>query len=439
MSMSKITLDRLPKHVKHMFRIYEGACSSLDPLKAKKLRKYARESSADYENFQRFKLLNEKSLTNKLDKHAFPPIILSNIANLFEEPLNIGKLEGIPTRDLLKLEKIKSSLYKRVPFETDPIPSETHKTKHYTDYQAHVLNSLASYFKWNRSLPPTKQARNSFLWYLRLLRQTPVILFLKEDNRLFSETSLSEVNKPLQDFQHDLSRLRATYKGHEEKSTRNYHMTDLVSLDLFDLAIRSQYVFQDEGLFEHNVNNFNWDALDLVQDKLTHFLSCDRSITITDSEFVPVSVDAESLMAKYPFREVIKQAESFPVREVFPYDLKYVDYYILTIENPILNEDHLGLFKLLQSFKDHFHLAAVRIHMRNEYTNKFFHSVAANQFSSAFDSGTYNDLLQLAKTRHNSDVVENTPLGRLVKLLGEQGLVRVEESPDKSALYLFST
>lgn len=437
--MSKITLDRLPKHVKHMFQIYEAACSSVDPLKAKTLRKYARESSAGYENFQRFKLLNEKSLTNKLDKHAFPPIILSNIANVFEEPPNIGQLEGIPTKDLFKLEKIKSPLYKRVPFETDPIPSDAHKTKHYSDYQAHVLNSLASYFRWNRSLPPTKQARNSFRWYLRLLRETPVILFLKEKNRLFSDTSLSEVNKPLQDFRYYLSQLRATFKGHTEKSTRNYHMTDLVSLDLFDLAIRSQSLFQNEDLFEQIVDTIKWDAFDLVQDKLTQFLSRNRSIAITDRDFVPVFVDTENLLARYPLHEITKQLENFPVHEVFPYDLKYADYYILTIENPILNEDHLGLFKLLQSFKDHFHLATVRIHMRNEYTSKFFHSVADKQSSSFSESGSYNDLLQLAKTRHNNDMVENDRLGQLLKLLGEQGLVQVEESPDKSALYLFTT
>jgi len=439
--MSNFTLSRLPDHILHIFKIYERASNNILPYKSPRIKKYLQRTTPEYYNFQRNKLLASNSNHGKFNPNDFPPLISKLIKPIFEGPLELGGLEDVRTQDIFKQDQNKKDAR-----ETDeniseftPIISTTSRTtKNFTDYQAQIASSFAAYFNPYQSVPNVKLIKNSFQWYQRLLNNTPIIFVLRQTNRLFSEASLSQVNKPLNDLKKAVLLLQNSFTDGDEKSIRNYHLTDLSTVDIFSLANKSQHYFQSDKDFDKLFETTDWKSQNKVHDKLSEALLLNKKVELTDQSFNAVKVSPHEIISKYPLRKVLKELEYANVRDVFPYDVKYHDYYLLTIENPIIQDDHSELLKILDEYKDSFEIISVRLGLNNQTINDFFsHNVHSSD--SVSSSKSYDELLQIAKSNHDRTGEENevSNIDRLMKRLGESGLIRVEEGFTKNCIYLF--
>lgn len=439
--MSNYTLSRLPDHILHIFKIYERASNNALPYKNTRIKNYLQRTTPEYYNFQRNKLLTDNYEIGKFNPNDFPPIISTLIKPIFEGPLELGGLENMRTEDIFKQHQDKKG-----PRETEdniadftPIISSASRTaKNFTDYQAQIASSFAAYFSPYRSVPQVNLIKNSFQWYQRLLNNTPIIFVLRQTNRLFSEASLSQVNKPLNDFKRAISLLLNSFADESDKSIRNYHFTDLSTVDLFSLANKSQRHFQSDKDFDRLFATADWRTQNNVRDKLSEALLANKSVELTDQSFNAVNVSPHEIISKFPLHKVLKELEYTNVREAFPYDIKYHDYHLLTIENPIIQEDHSELLNILDAYKDSFEIISVRMGLNNQNIADFFsHNVHASDVPT---SKSYDELLQIAKSKHDEagqKKNEISSIDTLMKRLGESGLIRVEEGFAKNCIYLF--
>ena len=440
--MSNYTLSRLPDHILHIFKIYERASNNALPYKNVRIKNYLQRTTPEYNNFQRQKLLTDKSEKGKFNPNDFPPIISTLIKPIFEGSLDLGELENMRTEDIFKQHQDKKE-----PRETDNnevdftpiISSASRTTKNFTDYQAQIASSFAAYFSPYRSVPKVNLIKNSFQWYQRLLNNTPIIFVLRQTNRLFSESSLSQVNKPLNDFKTAIMLLQNSFADESDKTIRNYHFTDLSTVDLFSLANKSQRHFQSDKDFEKLFASADWKTENNVNDKLSEALVANKSVELTDRSFNTVNVSPHEIINKFPIHKVLKELEYTNVREVFPYDIKYHDYHLLTIENPIIQDDHSKLLNILEAYKNSFEIISVRMGLNNQVINDFF-SQKVHASDTVSTSKSYDELLQIAKSRHDEagqKRSEISSIDTLMKRLGEFGLVRVEEGFAKNCIYLF--
>lgn len=440
--MSNYTLSRLPDHILHIFKIYERASNNALPYKNARIKNYLQRTTPEYYNFQRNKLLTDNSGIGKFNPNDFPPIISTLIKPIFEGPLELGGLENMRTEDIFKQHQDK-----KVARETDDnisdftpiISSASRTTKNFSDYQAQIASSFAAYFRPYRSVPNVNLIKNSFQWYQRLLNNTPIIFVLRQTNRLFSESSLSQVNKPLNDFKRAVSLLQNNFADESDKNIRNYHFTDLSTVDLFSLANKSQRHFQSDKDFDSLFATADWKTQNNVHDKLSEALLANKSVEMTDQSFNTVNVSPHEIISKFPLHKVLKELEYTNVREAFPYDIKYHDYHLLTIENPIMQEDHSELLNILDTYKDSFEIISVRMGLNNQTINDFFsHNIHSSDTISTSES--YDELLEIAKSKHDGAGKKKSELSSidtLMKRLGESGLIRVEEGFAKNCIYLF--
>lgn len=439
--MSNYTLSRLPDHILHIFKIYERASNNLLPYKNVRIKNYLQRTTPEYYNFQRNKLLTNNSENGKFNPNDFPPIISTLIKPIFEGPLELGGLENMRTEDIFKQDQNKKDTKEtndNISEFTPIISTASRTTKNFTDYQAQIAGSFAAYFNPYHSVPNVKLIKNSFQWYQRLLNNTPIFFVLRQTNRLFSEASLSQVNKPLNDFRKALSLLQNSFPDGSDKSIRNYHFTDLSTVDIFSLANKSQRYFQSDKDFDKLFETTDWKTQNNVHDKLSEALLANKTVELTDKSFNAVNVSPHEIISQYPLRKVLKELEYASVREVFPYDVKYHDYHLLTIESPIIQEDHSDLLNILDAHKDSFEIISVRLGLNNQIINDFFsHKVHASD--SVSSSKSYDELLQIAKSNHDNIGHENeaSSIDALMKRLGESGLVRVEEGFTENCIYLF--
>lgn len=437
--MSYRTLSRLPKHILHIFKIYERASNHILPYTNPRIRNYLQKSSEDYSNFQRNQLLTNNSSTGKFNSNDFPPILSSLIEPIFKDKLKLGPLEEMTTEEIFKYSQYEKDEVGKSVSTTDlaPISSTYNRTsKNFTDYQAQIATSFASYFTPYHSMPNSVGMKRSFQWYQRLLANTPIIFILRQTNRLLSESSLSQINKPLADLKQSIASLLNSLINkdiyNDDKNIRNYHLTDLTTVDIFSLAIKSQLHFQSDKEFEKQYLMADWNYYDGISDKLCDTLLSAKSVKLTDKSFNPVNINPEELVSKFPLHRVFRDLENTDVRDAFPYDIKYHDYYLLTIENPIIHEDHAALLNILNEYKDNFEVAAVRLGTNNESISQF---ISHEMHSKGPDTVSYDGLLQIAKSSHNTQIESH--MDTLMKGLGELGLVKVEEGSSKNCIYLF--
>lgn len=117
-------------------------------------------------------------------------------------------------------------------------------------------------------------------------------------------------------------------------------------------------------------------------------------------------------------REVGRLVDDGTLFEQFPYDLCYNEIFALTIESPVLTDDHLKLLGLLASQKN-FEIMAVRVV-----------KLAALIAGYNEPNQTYESLIKL---------IQDEGRGKLTVMerLGEWGFVNVSENNAKTAFYMY--
>lgn len=418
--MSRHTLKRIPKEVEHIFRVYENTSQLIKPSLDPTIRNFLSKSNSFYENFNQLKLRRRSNFSaTSYNPNDFPPVLNEVLSSIFNEPLNLEHELPVTSRHI-HIE------YLMLPESTEPLVSQKNKrTKHFTDYQARILSIFASYFTPHDHVP--KPSRLSFAWYRRLLRNTPIIFFLRQKHLLLGPASIGEQNLPLTTLQASINELRREkYSADRDmnKKTRNYHLTELSTPDLLGLAIRAELATLAEA--ELSSREF-WRSLKPQRDKLLQRVRILQEPTILFKNR-PLKASPSELSQRYPIFETMNKIRELDdvndVASVFPFDIAYNSLHMLTIEASILRDNHTDLLNILEASLE-FEVYAIRI-AKSAVSETDFES-SLNESSSA----TYDQLINQAK---NSGKKTH---GSLLRRLGEWGLVSVEENSPATAFYLF--
>lgn len=436
--MSSKSLAGIPSHIRHVLKIFNKVSNAKVSLADERVRNYLVESSSDYRNAIRDKILTcmRKGLPYKPNELA--PYINDNLQALFSGDINSDPMENISTRSIFNL-KDKNGWIRED--QTQITSTQSRSIKKYTDHQAKLIRSFSSYYSPLRKLPKDKLFANTFKWYVRLLEKTPVVFFLKVTNRLFSDYSIAELCKPVSDFREELSKLQNKHIRDalsKSKSMRSYHFTELLNPDLFGLAIKSQYALKHTGDFEEALMSLNWEELNDQSDALCDILSRKRDIKLVNQQLKPVNVDPNRFIRELPLKDIFLQLDSLSVNEVLPYDIIYDDLYMLTIESLIIDQNHDAVMKLIEKYRTDLQLIAVRLSLDSPAIMDFLSSQKASSgISKTHFNSSYEELLLIAKMNHTEDSGdEHYKFADVMKRIGELGLDRVNYGTSNNCIYI---
>lgn len=425
--MSDKILNRLPPVVRLIFQAYraESLRSSKTPNPI--VDSFLKKSSPHYQTFNRQKLVQPNVGSSRFNFNPldFSPVEAQMVTSVFDGPLDLEKeaeqkLQFLLDRKYGKLPSIPNS-------ETTLISDRENCIKSLSLYHARIQSNFASYYM--PLLAPYSYVK-SLTWYRRLLSNTPVIFFLKQKQRLFSEPSLSQYNFPLHTLRDNLRRIKKRYHRDETlgKRTRSYYLSDLITTDIFSLAVNSEHLV---NIPENECNSPSfWSSSDDSDKLVAHILDLQKprilSIRPQDelagqSSFEEIDLGATSIeTVTNNLQECRKNSSKFP------YDIEFTDLYILSIENSVLKDDHSQLLDMLESMED-IEVTAVRVDRVKAATS----AVSSGSASNSKNPQTYEKLLNMISTDRQDSV------SSVFQRLGEWGLVDVEENQQGSALYLF--
>ena len=422
--MSNNLTSRLPAIILKIFHAYKDASLRLSELKTGTLKRFAEKSTDQYQTFNLQRLILGSSSSSQFNFNPldFAPVEAELVKILFSGPLD---LEADAEKALqAHLAKYETNLISGR--EPALISDRDAGIKSLTLYHARILSNFASYYRALRAPHPYEK---SLIWYRRLLANTPVIFFLKQKQRLFSEPSLSQYNLSYHKLRDGLRQVQKVY--HSDKSmakrVRNYYCTDLITTDIFDFAVISEHL--PEILQSELKNPAFWTSLN-ASDKLVSHLRMQQKPQLVDLHQLTNSPKSTSELGSVDNLN----AATVPARDqqIAPcYDINYNDLYILTIEEAVLGDDHSQLLDLVESIEN-IEVTAVRIDRIKAATNAIADNAALQDLSRR--NGTYEELLKtISKTANSS----KDNLLQLYKRLGEWGFINVEENREGTALYLF--
>lgn len=412
--MARQRISRLPQDICDIFEIYQRMSGVRRTYPSKHVQQYLRKSSQDHLNFQQYKLL----LSNTYDKEDFPPLLSHSIKPIFKTRLQMGPWENLEPSELFK-----------VPVEQDSIDSESRKTvKRFTDFEAKIIQTLQSHFD-GHGVPTSLPLQRAFKWYLRLLRSTPLFLVLRQDNRLFSDSSLQQINYPIQKLKHEVNQLGLEWSTKSPDVTRTYHLADLSNTDIFSTAIKTQNCFDTDNV-DQPVAQFDWSHIPPVEDMLIGAINQNKCVELVDKNGSKVS---EEEIAKFwkmnPPQSVLNSISLDDASDVFPFDLQMSTFYLLCIEQPIIESDHTKLFDLIENSS--LDVVGARISLTNPHINKFFRQDITTETEPL--NLNYNELLKIAEKSHHRTT---NPLEATMERLGELGLTEVEKGCHNNCIYL---
>lgn len=420
--MSSVTLGRLPSKIRNLFHLYVDISSRIATSEPRALQTYLAKSTPEYQAVNH-KILTQSepypksSIFNPAD---FPYVELELVKNLFDVPLNL-ELEAEEKLQAIIKAKYGSSESSSID-STALISDRDNLNKRFTLFQSRILMNFASYYN---PLKVPNQYIKSLIWYKRLLSKTPILIFLKKKQRLFSETSVNQQDFHFVSFRDSVRQLRKIYHTDPilERRARNYYCTDLTTTDLLSMAIKTEHL---PTLLESDVNSPSfWSSLDNNDKLITHLRKEQRPKVIAMNDKTQKEIkDIHSL----PFGKIGQLIKAYSKNpEKIPFDVAFNDLYILGIEENILSDDHFNLLELIEQ-SETLEVTAVRVD-RDKAATK-----AVTESKSTESKGTYDDLLKVV----SKDATKNeNHLLHLFRKLGEWGLLKVEENKAKTALYLF--
>lgn len=419
--MSRHTLSRLPEELLHVFRIYQNVSSHFLPASGSETLHRLRNSGPQYHMLNRAKLSGSLKTNGPVFNAAdFSPLMAQIVAPLFSEPLVLEEKDvSAPQTDGTYLDRT-------------IISDQNHSSKHFTKYQAKILSTFASYSSPLSLLPRANAALKSFYWYQKLLLNSPMIFFLKQKQSLFSESTCLGTNDSLASLKISLQKLSNTYRDSSQvdQRVRNYHLTDLATTDIFNLALLAE---GKKGVdFDDLTGNSFWKGLPR-DTRLSRILRETQKPVLVDERGIAQPGEILNLIPKnYPFRDLFQKLKGMDnvteVKSIFPFDVDYNDIYLLTIERPVIMEDHTSLIELLERQKD-FDIVAVRVSssISGIGESDILEENITKDSIARFDA-TYEELLKWAERKHIELGMHASGIIPILQKLGHWGFVDVEES-----------
>lgn len=424
--MSNRTLARLPTNIKDLFQVYTHVSNKLASLHSTANGHFFLKTTPQYQALNKQMLVRRKSaphqvIFNHLD---FPRVELELFAKIFDSPLNYELEAERSLRAYIKKQYGPMRLH--VDDETTLISDRENISKRFSRYQARILSNFASCYG---PLATPQVYLKSLIWYRRLLARTPVIFFLKQKQRLFSEPSLNQINLAYNSFKDSIRKLCKDFYADESLSrrARNYYCTDLTTTDLLSLAVKCEHL---RSVSEQDLQSSKFWSSFKEKDKLVEYLrEVQRPKVVLNREeiFDTQEIDLDSL-AFGSSQELIKSYDKSPQK--MAYDILYNDLYILAIEEDVLGDDHTKLLNVIEQASD-IEIAAVRLD-RNKVS-----AVEIAKKASVTKRGsmkTYNELLRMVAANSTEST---SSMELMLQRLGEWGMLNVHENKSKSAFYLF--
>lgn len=264
--------------------------------------------------------------------------------------------------------------------------------------------------------------QNVHKWFTRLLRHTPVVFVLKERQQLFSDTSLAQINQPWIDLRKKVYELSKSF-GTED---RTYHATELTYVDLLRLAESQEGMKENEVIKEKlelkeeedvkeeiDVKEFQENDQTHLNRSLCPLSQCvadHQDIFYTDENGNVVPTEEVEDFVKGDYGMLLKKVNRNPVHDVFPFDVNYNEFFLVTIEEPLVAQDHTALMKVLR--ESGMELVAARMLLSNPHIAEFFHEDLRQPVG-------YEGMLESAKRSRQ-------PMAKLMTELAGQGLVKVK-------------
>lgn len=438
--MSQITVNRLPGYVRRLLQVYERCGEQNHQYHDPSVRIHLQKQSDQHRLFIRHKILQKRINLSNTD---FPPLQKRLVLPMFLKQFSYDYLENHGIDDLFRPEynQLDSHKLSATDFEhqqpssieTAPIlprivSARNISINRYSPYQANLIKSLAAYFSPRRHVPNVLSYNNIFTWFQRLLSYTPVVIILRQPQRLFSEASINQVNYPYSNLQYQVEQLSQGFGNSDENlGTRAYHLTELVDTDILSLALKSKLDYDYNMLIAGtNHSKLNWPKYGLFHDKLSQLLHSCKQVTLLHKE-KPYEGDPNKAFTQDYIDSTMKFVEDNLVSDVFPFDLAYNDYFILTIESAILHANHDDLMKLILDMSE-FDVCAVRLDLNNPLLQKSLkYSTSTNNTDSNSD---YQHLLQSIHKPPTSNV------DKLIQSFAELGLTNVSHGINRDSLYL---
>lgn len=419
--MSIVTLKRLPTKIRSLFHLYVDISSKIATSESRAFQNYVDQSTPENQAINHQILTQSKSdlRTAIFNPAHFPYVELRLIEELFDGPLDIESEAEEQLQAIIeaKYGKSETSLLSSLTLISD----RPNITKRFTPFQARILINFVS--SYNPLKAPERNLK-SLIWYRKLLSKTPILIFLKQKQRLFSEPCLNQQEFQLVSFRDGIRQLRKVYHSDPsiQRRARNYYCTDLTTTDVFSMAINSEHISDLEDI-DVTSTSF-WSSLEGNDQLIRHLRDQQKPKVIETIGNTQKEIELESLPIGGT-GGLIKRYNDNP--EKFPFDVTYSDLYILGIEESVLADDHSKLLDLIEQSED-FEVTAVRVDRDRAATK------AVTESKSSESKGTYEDLLKLVSK--DATKCENHLL-HLFNKLGEWGLLNVKENKNKTALYLF--
>lgn len=430
--MSTITYKRLPVAVRDFFKVY-GYCCDMEAGEANPMvKQYLRSHTDQHSAFIRNKLVTGGAI-NVMN---LPHVQRQLLEPLFQKPYVFDELECRSTELLFKDEynaeknttlrhTIGGTGSTSTPEPLDGsrmarIPSHTNKTLHnHSSFHANLMKSFASYYSPVLEVPLHVSYQNVYRWLYRLLENTPIVLLLTQRNNLLSNTTINQINVPFTHLKQQINQLASTFK-----TTRSYHITELIDLDIFQLAIRSQNHYREALTRNEDIETIDFALLAAIEDPLCTLLAQTKNVQLLKHGHL-CDEPLESVFTKFPVQNIKRDLEFSAIHNIFPYDLTYNDSFILTIEAPVVDQNHDKLIETLVKFNNDFDISAIRLSTSNN------HLLQSIESSTSNSPDTYEDLINFAsRTQSNVDTV--------IKHFAEMGLVNVSANPTNNCIYLFN-
>lgn len=419
--MSRHTLSRLPDELLHIFRIYQNASSQLLPAHGGRTSHSVKSSGPQYHMLNRAKLSGSLKTSGPVYNAAdFSPIMAQIAAPIFSEPL------------VLEEDNISVPQHGHHYINSAIVSERNHTSKHFTEYQAKILSGFASACYPMLPLPRRRSSLKSFYWYQKLLVNSPIIFFLKQKQSLFSESSCLGTNEPLDILKNAVKALGSAYEDSalRDQRVRNYHLTDLVTTDIFKLAALAEGKSSVD--IDDLTGNSFWKGLPL-DTRLSRTLRETQAPVLVDERGVAQPDEILKLIPEnYSFRKLtpkLKDLDNYgELKSIFPYDVAYNDIYLLTIEHPVIMEDHTSLIDLLERQKE-FEIVAVRVSssISGMGESDILEENNTKDSITRFDA-TYEELLKWAEKKHIEQGTHTSGTIPILQKLGHWGFVDVDES-----------
>lgn len=411
--------SRLPSDIVHLFRIYLFLGNKFLRIRNLEADRHI-QSTAPFESIRAFWNSNRNINDNQLRITSdFPHVIAKLVSPIFEE-----STFGSERQLALHSDSHTGAI----------LSSKNHTLKNFTDYQARLLSSFASSLNPYTRLPNSLSHQSSFKWFQNLLSTAPIIMFLRQKQRLMSEPSLLSQNSPFENLRTKVLSTSSRYLNSPDilKRQRNYHLSDMVSSDIFNLALQNR---------SHDAIQFpiSYEDPSGRDDLYQTILTSQYPKVINTSGDDSGNIALDKVEEHYPLRHLDDRlsavSEPEDVSRIIPYDVHYNDIYLLSIEAPVIEDDHSDILEQISS-EPEFEVFAVRVSADLPAMNVMKDSGGSGEIRDSFRAN-YAELLSWAMNQHQSNRVHESGLHHLYRTFGLWGLVEVSESSQKNAFYLF--